>query len=183
MKAQTQYNQYYQSKPAGGLVFKLIVSLLVLIVCTGISFYNRALETVFKVKEVQINNSSITMSLEKSDPWLKQFVDFANKKGFEIKDLGFLNVDLDKLGNETFRYSTKEKKENRLIEIHKKENDSARLGDTITVNVDSSDVAVCIKQNNGNYELIVKRNEETGSWERMNWWDSFIYEFENPWMF
>ena len=178
-----QYRQYYQSKPRGGLVFKLFVSLLVLFICTGISIYSKSLETVFKVREVHINGSSIVMDVERQDPWMKQFVDFVNSKGGNITDLSLIKVDLNTLGKESYGYTSKEKKENRLVEIKTQNGDLIKLNETISVNIDSSDVAVCIKQNAGNYELIVKRNEETGNWERMNWWDSFVYELKNPWMF
>lgn len=184
MRTQYNNNQYYQQSSSKGLVFKLIVGILVLVICAGISFYRRSLETVFNVDTVQMseNGSSIVVTFDRSEPWLKQVVDFANKNGAEITDLSFLKVDIEKLGKEVFRYSTKDKNNNRLLEIHTKDNDSPKLGDTLVIDISGVN-AVCIKQNSGNYQLIARKNEETGSWERVNWFDSLMYEFENPWLF
>lgn len=179
----TQYNnnnQYYQSSSSKGTVFKLFVGILVLVICTCIAFFNKSKETVFKVVDMEVNNSSIVLTLKQQDPWLKTI---GEKLNLEPDALSFIGVNLDELGTETFRYVSKEKNENKMIEIHSKENDATKLGEKLVVDIDSADGFICIKQNNGNYELVARKNEETGQWERTNWFDSLMHEFKNPWLF
>ena len=173
-------NQYYQTSSAKGTIFKLFVGILVLVVCTCIAFYRKSMETVFTVDDIQISDTAIVLTLEQKDPWLKTIGKTLN---LEPNALDFLGINLDELGTETFRYVLKEKNENKMIEIHSKNDDTPKVEEKLTVDIDSTDGFICIKQNNGNYELVARKNETTGEWERTNWFDSLMHEFKNPWLF
>jgi hypothetical protein len=89
MRTQYNNNQYYQQSSSKGLVFKLIVGILVLVICAGISFYRRSLETVFNVDTVQMseNGSSIVVTVYRDSDYVYYYS--VNKADFNcLKNIG-----------------------------------------------------------------------------------------------